>query len=201
MRTIYGTRITNTVYYVLGIVCLLSIIAGWNILKKAGEKPWKILIPFYGSYCLYKVANSEGVFWGTFVVSMMGSILSTIVSSGNRGGASSVAPVIAIIEGIIILLMEIYYLRQLAGAFGKGAGFTVGLVLLFPIFALILGCGSAEYSGYAGLDRFASATGTWKCSECGTENRQSRGTCPKCGRPREVRQKYDPVGRFQAIQQ
>ena len=36
---------------------------------------------------------------------------------------------------------------KLAHTFGKGGGFAAGLILLPPIFALILGFGSAEYEG------------------------------------------------------
>ncbi|NZA37287.1 DUF5684 domain-containing protein [Eubacterium callanderi] len=37
--------------------------------------------------------------------------------------------------------------HKLSKAFGHGAGYTIGLLLLRPVFILILGFGSAEYKG------------------------------------------------------
>ena len=39
-------------------VCLLilTVIGYWGIFCKAGEKGWKVLIPFYNEYLLFKIA-------------------------------------------------------------------------------------------------------------------------------------------------
>lgn len=39
-------------------VCLLilTVIGYWGVFCKAGEKGWKVLIPFYNEYLLYKIA-------------------------------------------------------------------------------------------------------------------------------------------------
>lgn len=44
-------------------------------------------------------------------------------------------------------MLSIISMVKLGQAFGKGAGFIVGLVFLTPIFQMILGFGSAEYVG------------------------------------------------------
>ena len=38
------------------IVYVLSAIATWNMLVKAGEKGWKGLIPIYNTYMLFKIS-------------------------------------------------------------------------------------------------------------------------------------------------
>lgn len=180
--------ISSAIWCGIGIVVVLVLIAGGKILKKAGENPWKILIPIYGGYCLYKISNSEGIFWGTIAVSVISGIISRVVASSiaNRSyfiTESDLLPlrIISIITGLIILIMQFVYSRQLANSFGKGTGFAFGLFLLFPIFALILGFGSAVYGGQGGLDRYASAVGSWKCSQCGYENPISKAFCQSCG--------------------
>lgn len=185
--------ITGTVWLGIGITAILTLIAGGMLLKKAGESPWKILIPVYGAYCLYKISNSEGVFWGTMVVSVISGIVTRVVVSNAARTALTIqdadlqpARIVAIIAGVIILILQFVYSRQLADAFGKGTGFALGLFFLFPIFAMILGFGSAEYgSGRGGLDKFASSVGNWKCSQCGCENPVSRVSCSKCGAQRQ----------------
>lgn len=184
---LFGYRVGNTTLWGIGIVAILALIAGGMMLKKAGECPWKILIPIYGGYCLYKIASAEGIFWGTFVVSIISGIITRIVASNiSRNTLFFEEPdlqpvrIIAIIAGVIILIMQFVFARQLADAFGKGIGFAIGLFLLFPIFAMILGFGSAVYGGRGGLDRYASSVGTWKC-HCGCENPVSRASCANCG--------------------
>lgn len=48
---------------------------------------------------------------------------------------------------IAVFVIAIISLHKLSKAFGHGAGFTVGLVLLSPIFILILAFGSSQYVG------------------------------------------------------
>jgi hypothetical protein len=54
-----------------------------------------------------------------------------------------------LIFGFIPLVNIVLYI-EFAKAYGLGGGFGVGLGLLFPIFAAILGFGSARYVGPAG---------------------------------------------------
>ena len=49
-------------------------------------------------------------------------------------------PIVGLVIAIIVAL-------DLAKSFGKGTGFGIGLVFLGPIFACILGFGSATYHG------------------------------------------------------
>lgn len=46
---------------------------------------------------------------------------------------------------MICVGITIYVMISLAKAFGKGTGFTVGLILLNTIFMLILAFGDSEY--------------------------------------------------------
>ena len=44
-------------------VCLLilTVIGYWGVFCKAGEKGWKVLIPFYNEYLLFKIAWKPSV--------------------------------------------------------------------------------------------------------------------------------------------
>ena len=87
---------------------------------KAGEKGWKSLIPLYRSYMLVKIADGNG--WKVLLF---------------------LIPFVNVVYAIIMNY-------RLACAFGKGTGFTFGLVLLPNIFTLILGLGKAQYVGPRG---------------------------------------------------
>lgn len=194
MKSVFGIRMTSAIWGSLGILAILSLAGGWMMLKKAGEKPWKILIPIYGAYCLYRIATAEGVFWGSLAVTTVSSIITRVVTSNIINNTfyldqpdTTPLTIIYVITAAILLLLQIFFVSKLADAFGKGKGFAVGLFFLFPIFAMILGFGSAVYGGRSGLDKVAASTGTWKCQRCGTENPQSRGTCQTCGEQKQYK--------------
>ncbi|MCQ4794473.1 DUF5684 domain-containing protein [Anaerofustis stercorihominis] len=99
----------------LFIITVLLIIAWWRIFEKAGEAGWKALIPLYNTYILYKISMGSGWY---FILLMI--------------------PFVNIAVYILMCM-------GLARSFGKGIGFTLGLIFLSNIFMLILGYGSSEY--------------------------------------------------------
>ncbi len=97
---------------------VLMIVAGWKIFEKAGEEGWKVLVPFYNTYTLFKIAGRNG--WGFLLLFI---------------------PVVNFVVTIILAI-------DLAKHFGKSTTFgVVGLWLFNVIGALMLGFGKAEYVG------------------------------------------------------
>lgn len=122
----------STAYIILMlVVCVLTIIAWWKIFEKAGEKGWKCLIPIYNTVVLFKIAGISP-WW------VLGYL----------------AAIIPIVGSFVVLGITIYMNIMLAKAFGKGTGFTIGLILLNTIFMMILGFDSSEYQ----LDRVNNTT-------------------------------------------
>lgn len=109
---------TSTVGLLLTLVIAVLAIAGWwKMFEKAGEPGWKILIPFYNLYMQFKIC------WGSGWYMLLGLV-----------------PFINYVLGVI-------HAYKTAKAFGKGIGFTIGLIFLYPIFILILGFGDSVYVG------------------------------------------------------
>ena len=105
------------------IVVILAIVAEWKIFTKAGEPGWYSLIPFLREYKLCEIIDGKGIKFLLFLIPIVGTIY------------------------------EIILCFRMAKAYGKGAGFGFGLLLLPNIFLLILGFGSAEYVGPRGERR------------------------------------------------
>lgn len=110
----------------LAVACVLYIailvvvvIGGWKMLSKGGLLGVAILVPVWNSIALAQLAQKPW-WWG----------LLTLI------------PLVGIVFAVLIM-------HGISTAFGRGVGTTIGLVLLFPIFACILGFGSAEYQGKA----------------------------------------------------
>lgn len=102
-------------------IIVLLIVANWKIFEKAGKPGWAAIIPIYNVIVLLEIIGKP-LWW--FLLLLI--------------------PVVNIIIGIIML-------NLLSKSFGKGVGFTVGLIFLPFIFMPILGFdNSARYIGPAG---------------------------------------------------
>jgi len=94
---------------------VLMIVAMWRIFTKAGKSGWTAIIPLLNTLQMLDIAGKP---WWWLLLMM-----------------------IPIVDIVMLFLLSISFAR----AFGKGAGFGIGLVILAPIFYLILGFGSAQY--------------------------------------------------------
>ena len=105
------------VYLVIVLVIAVISLAGmWKIFIKAGKPGWGAIIPIYNLYCLFEMSFGTG--W---------LFLLTFVPCVNA---------------VMMIIMWI----KLAQAFGKGAGFGVG-ILFFPfVFLPMLGFGDAQFT-------------------------------------------------------
>lgn len=89
----------------------------WKVFAKAGEPGWAAIVPIYNMYCLCRVAGRPGWWTALMFVPFVNFVMFAIVSI------------------------------DVAKAFGKSAGFGVGLWLLGFVFYPILAFGSAEFRG------------------------------------------------------
>jgi hypothetical protein len=100
-------------------IVLLVIVSMWKVFEKAGHPGWAAIIPIFNLYIVCKIAGRPGWWILLFMIPL-------------------VSFVIAIILGI-----------DVAKAFGKGAGFGIGLTFLGVIFYPILAFSDATYQGAA----------------------------------------------------
>ena len=104
-------------WVVVCIIAVIGLVAMWRIFSKAGEPGWKCLIPLYNTYTEFKFVFGNG--W-LFLLML-----------------------IPFVNIVMLILLEV----ELCKSFGRGVGFTIGMILLPTIFMLILGFGGAEYIG------------------------------------------------------
>ncbi|MDA8290278.1 MAG: DUF5684 domain-containing protein [Actinomycetota bacterium] len=97
-------------------VVAFEISALWKVFHKAGRPGWAAIVPVYNTYLLVKISGHSG-WW-----------------------------VLLLLVPLLNLVLVVVVLHGLARSFGKGAGFTVGLVLLSPVFVPVLGFGPARYT-------------------------------------------------------
>ncbi len=139
---------TDLIFAVLGAYLGLGLIwyivlavASFRIFKKAGEPGWKGLIPVYNTYVQYRFSWETRYFWYMILTMAVGGILSSL--GDGEGAINTVGDVVSFVGWAIWVIGE----YRLSRSFGHGIPFTVGLVLLGPVFRMILGFGKSRYLG------------------------------------------------------
>ena len=122
------------ILYVISLILeLLKAVSYWKIFKKAGEKGWKSLIPFLNRYLAYRFAWRKEIYWLELILFLSSPFFTFFHALW----------LCVLLQAVLRLL----FFYRLAKAFGKGIGYTIGLFLLQPLFAAMLGFGGAEYRG------------------------------------------------------
>ena len=113
---------------------VFSIIGNVLILNKAvlGKKKWLGLIPIANDFMLYKT------FWNlkafiVYIIAMTGNLY-------TRGTTEKYIAGFCLLASITVLIMEVMMADRISKAFGKNALWTLGLLIIFPVFTIILGC-------------------------------------------------------------
>jgi hypothetical protein len=101
-------------------IVVLMIVSTWTIFSKAGKPGWAAITPIYNLIVLLEIVGKP--WWWLFLM------------------------LIPIVNIVILIIVT----HQLSLSFGKGGGFTVGLILLGFIFYPILAFGDAKYLGARG---------------------------------------------------
>lgn len=97
-------------------VAVVFIIAMWKIYAKAGQPGWAAIVPIYNYIILLEIVRKP---WWWLLMMMI--------------------PLVNIYFGVAVL-------DRLSKSFGKTSGFTVGLILLSPIFFMILAFDGSPYT-------------------------------------------------------
>lgn len=103
-------------FWLILLVALFLVVCHWIIYSKAGKPGWAAIIPIYNYIVLLEVVGKP-LWW----------IILLLI------------PFVNIVAAIIVL-------NELSKCFGKGVGFTIGLIFLPIIFFPILAFGSAKYT-------------------------------------------------------
>ncbi len=101
---------------IYGAVTILMIVAMWKVFVKAEKPGWAAIIPVYNLIVMIQISKKS--MWNLLLWFL---------------------PIVQIYSIIVVH-------HGVSKRFGKGAGFTAGLILLPFIFWPILGFGDAKYS-------------------------------------------------------
>jgi hypothetical protein len=113
----------GVLFIIYAAIIVLMFASMWKVFSKAGKPGWACIIPIYNIIVLLEIV-ARPTWW----------ILLYLIPGVN-------------------FVIQIIVLLDVAKAFGKGAGFAVGMIFLPFIFWPMLGFGSAQYIGDRGARR------------------------------------------------
>lgn len=148
-----------TFLIVYGVICAifwtLTLVSMWKIYVKMGVPGWKGIVPFYNLWVMIEALRKpKSWFWiilsgyilyfAYYSILYIPGISEDMMTYGN--------PISRLLFSLLVLAMLIVLLvyairltHALSQAFGHGAGFTVGLILLPMIFLPILAFGPDRF--------------------------------------------------------
>ena len=112
---ILGLLFGGVMWILYLVIIVLMLVALWKIFTKGQKAGWTMIIPVLN---ILQILDLAGKPWWWIILLC-----------------------IPVVDIVILFIVHI----ALAQAFGKSAGFGIGLTLLAPIFYLMLGFGSAQY--------------------------------------------------------
>jgi hypothetical protein len=148
----YAIFLIFTIGIILIVFMILAIIGEWKVFKKAGLAPWTSLIPIYNMYC--HIVEVAKLHWGYFAAIIIVPIISRFVvrlaysfyDIIGYGSYRTISTGFTVITSLALFAINIIMCSKTSKNFGKGIGFTIGLIFLFPIFIFILGFGNATFN-------------------------------------------------------
>ena len=120
------------IFVVLIAYFIASLIANYMLLGKIGRKKWPGLITYVNDYFLFDSFWNNKVF-AAWIVMYILTVL--CVKSNNH-----TLVIIGMILSICNFILSIMLYSRISKAFGKGALYTLGLVIVYPVFAIIIAC-------------------------------------------------------------
>ncbi len=104
--------------FVIWLVVLILIISSyWKIFSKAGKPGWASIVPIYNMVVILEIVKRP-IWW-----------------------------IILLFIPFVNIVFILILMNDLSKAFGKGIGFTIGLIFLPLIFFPILAFGKSQYQG------------------------------------------------------
>lgn len=134
------TQMPMWFWVIYGLILIFMIASLWRVYTKCGEPGWACIVPIFNMYAMCRMVKKPEYFkyiLGAFGGYILGFVL--IASGVGLGG------IVLAISAIALLVVAIMLYHALSLAFGQGAGFTVGLILLGFIFIPMLAWGNYQY--------------------------------------------------------
>ena len=117
-------------------------IAEWRIFRKAGEKGWKALIPFYNIFVSHHLIGMSHIWFILDIIFWVVEIFIDIFKFMPPWAEEIFFAVVI----IVTIVSEIIHIMKLCYCYTKSERFGIGLFICPPLFMMILAFDKSEYN-------------------------------------------------------
>ena len=140
IEEISSNKIIVYSFWFFFIIFYIFVIIGYfKIYKKANEKGWKALIPFYNIYILYKIFWKIKYFMFLLIIYFICIFITGFIYS------QELFELLMFILTLITLYHRIILSIRISRSFKKNIFWSLGIIFLPYLFVLILGFNKAKY--------------------------------------------------------
>lgn len=133
-----GTLGFGLIFIIAIFIC--DIVGAWKTVDRLGGRGWSQIVPVFNAYELGTVSGVDRSLVIAYTALTGCTVAATILGSSFGDMGTTIMGLVGFGTFIIGCIVA----NGVAKRFGKGTGFTVGLVLLPVIFYMILGFGSTD---------------------------------------------------------
>ena len=140
IEEISSNKIIVYSFWFFFIIFYIFVIIGYfKIYKKANEKGWKALIPFYNIYILYKIFWKIKYFMFLLIIYFICIFITGFIYS------QELFELLMFILTLITLYHRIILSIRISRSFKKNIFWSLGIIFLPYLFVIILGFNKAKY--------------------------------------------------------
>ena len=139
------TSAAITISVIAAVYIIIQMIAYRKIFIKAGQQGWKCFVPVLAQYTAFKLAWKPSMFAAAVIIASADVVFITLARLFAE--LTFILMWLIMLASAATLIMYIAFTHKLSRAFRHGVPFTLGLLLLQPVFILVLALGGSEYHG------------------------------------------------------
>lgn len=145
MNVIFGMLLFTLLLFLA--YAIFGLIANFLFFRRIGENKWLGLVPIANYYVLFKRFWTVNMFY-CYIACEAAFILVP------RLEANSFTRILYLAASICVFVIEVLLLDKIRKAYGKGAGYLLGLALLYPVFILMLAYKGTLKDEYEKIPKF-----------------------------------------------
>ena len=119
---------------ILSFILMITLLLGrCLVIKKLGDKCWKGLIPFYGTYTMFKKTNTNDIYFCYYLLAFVLLIVANLLNT------PFMAFILTLFASAIAIFSLYMMYANMVKMFNISRDYIIGLILFDEIFLMLIG--------------------------------------------------------------
>lgn len=172
---------------ILSFILMITLLLGrCLVIKKLGDKCWKGLIPFYGTYTMFKKTNTNDIYFCYYLLAFVLMIVANLLNT------PFMAFILTLFASAIAIFSLYMMYSNMVKMFNISRDYIIGLILFDEIFLMLIGFNeNIKIESQEKEEPVIDLPTTKICPKCGENIPTEALYCQYCGhdQSKKVRKK------------